>query len=126
MDNKNYDSLAISMANQIESDMEKDLLAPFIAGVYFSKYDLLGIAEKFDATKRIDDRKKTLKEIFKYVDTKEDLKKLLTLFLEKIDGDIAVFKEIESNYKYSDTITHEWTSKANLLKEKIDNYLKSC
>lgn len=121
-----YDNDAISIANQIADEMQDDILAPFNAGVYFSKYDLLGIADEFGATKRMDDRKKILKEIFRYVDTKDDLKRLAGLFIEKIESDIRVFEEIKNNYNHSEDVTSAWTEKAYKLKEKFSNLSDAC
>jgi hypothetical protein len=121
-----YESGAIAIANQIVDEMQDDILAPFNSGVYFSKYDLLGIAEQFGATKRMNDRKKILKEIFRYVDTMEDLKRLLGLFVQKIEDDIAMFKEIEASYKHSGDVTAEWTLKGEALKAKFNDMMESC
>ena len=106
--------------------MQDDILAPFNSGVYFSKYDLLGIAESFGAAKRMNDRKKILKEIFRYVDTNEDLARLLGLFIEKIDRDVAMFDEIEKNYKNASDVTSEWKTKATALKNKLQDYIEAC
>lgn len=121
-----YDSAAIGIATQIVDEMQDDILAPFNAGVYFSKYDLLGIAEAFGATKRMNDRKKILKEIFRYVDTNEDLKRLLGLFVAKIDHDVVIFDEIEKSYKNASDVTVEWKEKAAALREKFEDYMDAC
>lgn len=121
-----YDTVAIGIASQFVDEMQDDILAPFNSGVYFSKYDLLGIAESFGATKRMNDRKKILKEIFRYVDTNEDLKRLLGLFIEKIDRDVAMFDEIETSYKNASDVTTEWKTKAAALKEKLQDYCEAC
>jgi len=121
-----YDNEAILIANQIADEMQDEILAPFNAGVYFSKYDLLGIADKFGASKRMDDRKKILKELFRYVDTKDDLKRLIALFVEKIESDIGVFEEMKNNYRHSEEVILVWTQKANELKEKINNLIEAC
>lgn len=121
-----YDSAAIGIANQIVDEMQDDILAPFNSGVYFSKYDLLGIAEEFGAAKRMNDRKKILKEIFRYVDTNEDLKRLLGLFVAKIDRDVAMFDEIEQHYKNASDVTSEWKLKAAALKEKFEDFMAAC
>jgi hypothetical protein len=116
------DSAAIGIANQIVDEMQDEILAPFNAGVYFSKYDLLGIADAFGATKRMNDRKKILKEIFRYVDTREDLVRLMGLFIEKIDRDVALFDAIEGQYANAADVTAEWKTKAALLKSKLEDY----
>jgi len=121
-----YDSAAIGIANQIVDDMQDEILAPLNSGVYFSKYDLLGIAEAFGAAKRMNDRKKILKEIFRYVDTNEDLKRLLTLFIAKIDSDMAMFDAIEKSYKNASDVTTEWKTKATILKSKLQDYIEAC
>lgn len=121
-----YDTNAIGIASQIVDEMQDDILAPFNSGVYFSKYDLLGIAEEFGAAKRMNDRKKILKEIFRYVDTNEDLKRLLGLFVAKIDHDVAMFDEIEKNYKNASDVTAEWKTKAAALKEKLEDFMDAC
>ena len=121
-----YDSQAISIANQIVDEMQDEILAPFNSGVYFSKYDLLGIADEFGAAKRMNDRKKILKEIFRYVDTNEDLKRLLGLFVAKIDRDFALFDTIEQNYKHSEDVTAQWRSQAGVLKQKFEDFMAAC
>lgn len=120
-----YDSGAVLISNQIVDEMQDEILAPFNSGVYFSKYDLLGIAESFGAAKRMNDRKKILKEIFRYVDTNEDLKRLLALFVAKIDRDLELFDSIEKNYNYAADVTTEWRQKANLLKTKLGDYMEA-
>jgi len=126
MSETNIDSAAIGIANQIVDEMQDEILAPFNAGVYFSKYDLLGIAEAFGATKRMNDRKKILKEIFRYVDTNEDLARLLGLFIGKIDRDVALFEEIEAHYENAADVTAEWKTKAALLRAKLEDYREAC
>ena len=121
-----YDTAAIGIATQIVDEMQDDILAPFNSGVYFSKYDLLGIAEAFGAAKRMNDRKKILKEIFRYVDTHEDLKRLLGLFVAKIDKDMGMFDEIEQNYKNASDVTTEWKTKASALKGKLQDFMEAC
>jgi len=120
-----YDSGAIQISNQIVDEMQDEILAPFNSGVYFSKYDLLGIADSFGAAKRMNDRKKILKEIFRYVDTNEDLKRLLGLFVAKIDQDLEMFGAIEKNYKYSEDVTGEWRQKADALKAKFSGMMEA-
>ena len=121
-----YDSNAISIANQIVDEMQDEILAPFNSGVYFSKYDLLGIADAFGAAKRMNDRKKVLKEIFRYVDTNEDLKRLLGLFVAKIDKDFELFGSIEQNYKHAEDVTSQWRNQAGKLKRKFEDYMAAC
>lgn len=121
-----YDSNAISIANQIVDEMQDEILAPFNSGVYFSKYDLLGIADAFGAAKRMNDRKKILKEIFRYVDTNEDLKRLLGLFVAKIDKDFELFGSIEQNYKHAEDVTSQWRNQAGKLKRKFEDYMAAC
>jgi len=120
------DGEAVGIANQIVDEMQDEILAPFNSGVYFSKYDLLGIAETFGATKRMNDRKKILKEIFRYVDTKEDLKRLMGLFIDKIDNDVAMFEDFETHYENAGDVTTEWKTKATLLKTKLEDYSEAC
>ena len=121
-----YDSNAISIANQIVDEMQDEILAPLNSGVYFSKYDLLGIADAFGAAKRMNDRKKILKEIFRYVDTSEDLKRLLGLFVAKIEQDFELFGSIEQNYKHAEDVTSRWRDQAGKLKQKFEDYMAAC
>ncbi len=121
-----YDGQAIAISNQIVDEMQDEILAPFNAGVYFSKYDLLGIADAFGAAKRMNDRKKILKEIFRYVDTTDDLKRLLGLFVAKIDRDFALFESIEQNYAHAEDVTVQWRRQGNVLKQKFEDFMAAC
>jgi len=116
---KTYDSVIIGEANRLGHEWKEWLMIPEKIGVYLSKKDVLLLSDQMGAAINLSERKKMLEGLFKFVDNKEDLNRLLDLITRLIQGRIAVYQKIRDSYRFADEVTDAWITKATDALETI-------
>lgn len=101
--------------------VKSKVLAPVFSGVYFSRIDIKKIAYEFGENIVIDERKKMIEQILKFVDSEKSLKRFFEIIRVYIDSRVEIYKELAKEYPASEAIFDEYIQKTKDAKELLSN-----
>jgi hypothetical protein len=104
-------------------ELQKTLLAPIISGVYITRMDIKTIAKEFGESIAIDERKKMLKQLFKYVDSVESMEKLFNSIKKSIIYKQSIYKELSNEFPATGYKFEELLEKSNIILKRLDQLI---
>lgn len=114
-----YDNYIISVANKLTDEFTEEILIPEKSGVYFSKFDIMAIANEIGASINMAEWKKMFGQLFKHVDNEEDLLNLLGLLERFIQQKRSNYLRFQENYKHAEEATAPLIAKTDAALERI-------
>ena len=109
LDGCDTDEKALGTYEEVINDL---IMPPIKSGVYFSRLDLKRIAYIFGESIIIDERKKMIKQLLRYVDSKERLEKFADVVSDAIEGKIKIYNELGEKFSATKYQFDDYTLKA--------------
>ena len=106
LDGCTTDDAALGTYEEVINTM---IMPPIKSGVYFSRLDIKRVAYMFGESIIIDERKKMIKQLLNYVDSKENLEKFAKVMCDAIEAKIEIYRELSdkftaTSYQFEDYI----------------------
>ena len=98
----------------------EEILPPVKSGIYFSRWDLKGMAAELDESFALDVRERMFQKFMQWVATPEDFQAVIEQFNKNIDAKCDMYKEYSSKYPATKEIFDAKIKKAQSAK----NYLE--
>lgn len=98
----------------------KEVMPPVKSGIYFSKWDLKGMAAEMDESFALDVRERMFKKFMQWVATPDDMKLVIEQFKNNIDMKCTLYNEYSEKYPSMKMIFDPKIEKAENTKKYID------
>ena len=105
-------------------ELSEKLLGPAHSGIYLSRLDIKRVAEAIDESLPIKERKRMIKSLMRHTTTKEFLRNAFGEFNKHINGRLAIYQELGSEFPSSKYIFEELTAKAEKTKKMFDRIIE--
>ncbi len=91
------------------------LIKPAVAGVYFSKHDIVKIALGINGAITVGDRKMMFKDLFKLVDSAESFQELLDVIIAHTEDKIGLYRQMIDEYPHCAFAMTPWIEQSQTL-----------
>jgi hypothetical protein len=98
----------------------KEIMPPVKSGIYFSKWDLKGMAAEIDESFALDVRERMFKKFMQWVATPDDMQLVIEQFKNNIDMKCTLYKEYSEKYPAMQEIFTPKIEKAQNAKKYLD------
>ena len=98
----------------------KEIMPPVKSGIYFSKWDLKGMAAEIDESFALDVRERMFRKFMQWVATPEDMKKVIEQFENNINMKCELYREYSEKYPATKPIFDAKIVKADKAKIYMD------
>ncbi len=98
----------------------EEIMPPVKSGIYFSRWDLKGMAAELDESFAIDVRERMFQKFMQWVSTPDDMKLVIEQFKNNIDIKCDMYKEYSQKYPSSKEIFDKKIEKAKKAKKYLD------
>ena len=88
------------------------LIAPYVSGIYISRWDIKDIALTAGDSMAIHPRKRMFELLMKYATTKENMQKVLDALQAHMEDKIDIYEEFITNYPHSAVVFQPKIAKA--------------
>jgi len=116
-----------SFANEDKEDypdylvaLYKEIMPPVKSGIYFSKWDLKGMAAELDESFALDVRERMFRKFMQWVATPDDMQKVIEQFKNNIDMKCELYNEYSEKYPAMKPIFDKKIEKAEGSKKYMD------
>jgi len=116
-----------SFANEDKEDypdylvaLYKEIMPPVKSGIYFSKWDLKGMAAEIDESFALDVRERMFRKFMQWVATPDDMQQVIGQFKNNIDMKCELYREYVEKYPATKEIFDEKLKKAENAKNYMD------
>ena len=89
------------------------LIAPYVSGIYISRWDIKDIALEAGDSMAIHPRKRMFELLMKYATSKENMQLVLDALQKHMEDKIAIYEEFIENYPTTEEIFQPKIEKAN-------------
>ncbi|MFT7859523.1 MAG: hypothetical protein ABXS93_01165 [Sulfurimonas sp.] len=100
--------------------MYKEIMPPVKSGIYFSRWDLKGMAEEVGDSIAIDVRERMFQKFMKWIATPDDMQAVIAQFKNNIDMKCEQYKIYAEKYPATKEIFDEKIAKAESSKRYLD------
>jgi len=97
----------------------EEILPPAKSGIYFSRWDLKGMASEVGESFALDVRERMFQKFMQWIATPEDMQKVIEVFEKNIDLKCAMYREYSEKYPASKEIFEKKITKANGAKKYL-------
>jgi hypothetical protein len=101
-----------------------EIMPPLKSGIYFSRWDIKGMAAELDEHIVMDVRERMFMHFMRSIITKEDMENVVEQFKKHIDMKCDLYREYIAKYPSSSFVFEENITKANRAKRFLDNVIK--
>jgi len=115
------DNVALGTYEEVIKDM---IMPPSKSGMYFSRLDLKRVALLFGESIIIDERKRMIRKILDYIDSKENLENFVNVLNGAIAQKIAIYTELIQKFPASAYQFEDYILRANNSKELLARAVK--
>lgn len=98
----------------------KEVLPPAKSGIYFSRWDLKGMAAELDESFALDVRERMFQKFMQWVATPEDFRAVIEQFNNNIDAKCDMYREYSEKYPATKEIFDEKIKKADSAKQYFE------
>jgi len=105
-------------------ELQKTLLAPSISGIYITRLDIKKIASEYGESLSIGERKKMLQQLFKYIDSADNMENMFNLIDYLIKQKIDIYNELADMFPASKEIFTKNTEKANNILNRLETLVQ--
>ena len=98
----------------------KEIMPPVKSGIYFSKWDLKGMAADIDESFALDVRERMFRKFMQWVATPDDMKLVIEQFKNNIDMKSELYSEYSEKYPSMKEIFDTKLEKAEKAKKYLD------
>jgi hypothetical protein len=101
-----------------------EIMPPIKSGIYFSRWDIKGMAAKLDEHIVVDIRERMFQHYMRFITTREDMENVIEQFNIHIDMKCDIYREYSTNYPASKPIFDAKIAKAEVAKRFFVKILK--
>jgi len=101
-----------------------EVMPPIKSGIYFSRWDIKGMAAELDEHIVMDVRERMFQHYMRFIITKDDMINVVAGFDKHIDMKCELYKEYSEKYPSTKEIFDTKISKANRAKEFLQKMIK--
>jgi hypothetical protein len=98
-------------------------MPPIKSGIYFSRWDIKGMAAELDEHIVIDVRERMFQHFMRFIVTKDDMQDVVNQFKKHIDMKCDLYKEYMQKYPSTSAIFETKITKASRAKEFLDKMI---
>ena len=98
----------------------KEVMPPVKSGIYFSKWDLKGMAAEMDESFSLDVRERMFKKFMQWIATPDDMQQVMDQFKQNIDMKCELYREYSEKYPAMKEIFDPKIEKAENTKKYLD------
>ena len=98
----------------------EEIMPPVKSGIYFSRWDLKGMAAELDESFAIDVRERMFQKFMQWVSTPEDMQRVIDEFKKHIDMKCILYTEYATKYPSTKEIFDAKIAKADKAKNYLD------
>jgi hypothetical protein len=98
----------------------KEIMPPVKSGIYFSKWDMKGMAAEIDESFSLDVRERMFKKFMQWVATPDDMQLVIEQFKKNIDMKCTLYSEYSQKYPSMKMIFDPKIEKAQNAKKYMD------
>ena len=98
----------------------EEIMPPVKSGIYFSRWDLKGMAAELDESFAIDVRERMFQKFMQWVSTPEDMQQVIAQFKNNMDMKCAMYQEYAEKYPSTKEIFDDKIAKAQKAKKYLD------
>ena len=104
------------------------LIAPYVSGIYISRWDIKDIALAAGDSMAIHPRKRMFELLMKYATSKENMQSVLDALENHMEEKIAIYEEFINNFQHSEVVFQPKIDKARktmkLFPQIIEEYFE--
>jgi hypothetical protein len=100
-----------------------EVMPPIKSGIYFSRWDIKGMAAELDEHIVIDVRERMFQHFMRFIVTKDDMQDVVNQFKKHIDMKCDLYKEYMQKYPSTSAIFETKITKASRAKEFLDKMI---
>ena len=100
-----------------------EVMPPVKSGIYFSRWDIKGMAAELDEHIVVDIRERMFQHFMRFVVTREDMENVIEQFNKHIDMKCDLYREYMKKYPSTTEIFQDKIDKANRAKEFLQKTL---
>ena len=100
-----------------------EVMPPIKSGIYFSRWDIKGMAAELDEHIVVDVRERMFQHFMRFIVTKEDMENVVEQFKKHIDMKCNLYKEYMKKYPATQELFSSKITKASRAKEFLDKMI---
>jgi hypothetical protein len=121
---KDEEEAELEDAPAFVDELADKLLGPAHSGVYLSRLDIKRVAEAIDESLPIKERKRMIKALMRHTTTKDFLRSAFGEFNKHINGRLAIYQELGTEFPSSKYIFDEFSVKAEKTKRMFERIIE--
>jgi hypothetical protein len=98
----------------------EEIMPPLKSGIYFSRWDLKGMAAEIDESFALDVRERMFQKFMQWISTPDDMKLVMEQFKNNIDIKCDMYREYAQRYPSTQEIFNKKIEKAEKAKQYLD------
>ncbi len=102
----------------------EEIMPPVKSGIYFSRWDLKGMAAELDESFALDVRERMFQKFMQWISTPDDMQKVIEQFHNNIDMKCAMYQEYSEKYPATKEIFDPKIEKAQRAKAYLERVYK--